>query len=106
MVKNDKSLEYGDIVLMKKGRKIYIKLLIIILGIYVAITLVNQQRTINEYTRTAKGIEIQIEEQEKTKQELTEKQEKVGSLEFIEETAREKLDMYLPNERVYLDRGN
>lgn len=91
---------------MKKARKLYIKLLIIIIGIYVAITLINQQKTLNEYSRTAKNIEVQIAEQEKTKQELTEKQEKVGSLEFIEETAREKSDMYLPNERVYLDRGN
>lgn len=91
---------------MKKVRKLYIKLLIIIIGIYVAITLINQQKTLNEYARTAKNIKTQIAEQEKTKQELTEKQEKVGSLEFVEETAREKSDMYLPNERVYLDRGN
>ena len=29
----------------------------------------------------------------------------VDSLDFIEETAREKLDMYYPNERVYVDTG-
>ena len=29
--------------------------------------------------------------------------ENVNSPEYIEEVAREKLDMYLPNERVYID---
>ncbi len=91
---------------MKKTGKIYIKLLILLIGIYVVITLINQQKTLNEYTRTSNNLEYQISEQEKNKKELTEKKEKVGSLEFIEDTAREKLDMYLPNERVYLDKGN
>ena len=46
------------------------------------------------------------EEQEKeTKEELTQKKEDVNSLEYIEQTAREKLDMYYPNERVYVDAG-
>jgi len=31
--------------------------------------------------------------------------ENVDSTEYIEEMAREKLDMYLPNERVYVDMG-
>ena len=26
--------------------------------------------------------------------------------EYIEEVAREKLDMYLPNEKVYIDKNN
>ena len=37
--------------------------------------------------------------------ELSNKKKNIDSLEFIEETAREKLDMYLPNEKVYLDKG-
>ncbi|MBQ3415796.1 MAG: septum formation initiator family protein [Clostridia bacterium] len=91
---------------MKKRKKIYIKILIILIGIYVVITLINQQKTLNEYKRTSKNLEYQIAEQEKKQKELNDKKEKVGSLEFIEDTAREKLDMYLPNERVYLDKGN
>ena len=39
------------------------------------------------------------------KEELANKKEEVNSLEFIEQTARERLDMYLPNERVYVDAG-
>ena len=29
--------------------------------------------------------------------------ESVSSIDYIEEVAREKLDMYLPNERIYVD---
>ena len=39
------------------------------------------------------------------RRELAKKKDDVNSLEFIEQTAREKLDMYYPNERVYVDKG-
>ena len=35
--------------------------------------------------------------------ELLEKKQNIDSTEFIEEIARDKLGMYLPNERVYID---
>ena len=38
-----------------------------------------------------------------TNSELQKTKENVNSTEYIEEVAREKLDMYLPNERVYID---
>ena len=34
---------------------------------------------------------------------LCNKKKNINSEEYIEEVAREKLDMYLPNERVYID---
>ena len=37
------------------------------------------------------------------KEELLVTQENVNSEEYIEKIAREKLDMYLPNETVYID---
>ena len=37
------------------------------------------------------------------KKELQKTKENVNSTEYIEEVAREKLVMYLPNERVYID---
>ena len=36
-------------------------------------------------------------------EELVSTKDNVNSKEFIEQMAREKLDMYLPNERVYID---
>ena len=44
-----------------------------------------------------------IEEAEEIKQELADTKEHLDSKEYIEDVAREKLDMYLPNEKVYID---
>ena len=90
---------------MKKNQKIYKKLLILAIIIYVIFTLVNQQKTLNQYSSNSKELTAQIEEQQEYKEELAKKKDNVTSLDYIEQTAREKLDMYYPNERVYVDRG-
>lgn len=87
---------------MKKTLK---KVFLIIIGIYVLITLINQQKTLNQYSKNEQELAEQIQQQEDIKQELAEKKDDVNSLDFIEQTAREKLDMYYPNERVYIDQG-
>ena len=48
---------------------------------------------------------MQIEEAKLKNSNLIAKKNSVTSKEFIEEIARDKLDMYLPNERVYIDIG-
>ena len=58
-----------------------------------------------QYTKNISELSDQIQEQKEYKEELAKKQEDVSSLEFIEQTAREKLDMYYPNEKVYIDNG-
>lgn len=90
---------------MKKNKKIYKKLLILGIAIYVIFTLVNQQKTLNQYNQDSIELASQIEEAKEYKEELTQNKEDVTSLDFIEQTAREKLDMYYPNERVYVDMG-
>jgi len=90
---------------MKKNNKIYKKLLILGIGIYVVFTLVNQQKTLNQNNKDNIELSSKIEEEKEYKEELTKKKDDVTSLDFIEQTAREKLDMYFPNERVYIDRG-
>ena len=90
---------------MKKNKKIYKNLLIIALIVYVLFTLISQQKTLNQYAKNKQEISKQIQEQQEYKDELAKKKEDVDSLEFIEQTAREKLDMYYPNERVYVDKG-
>lgn len=90
---------------MKKNKKIYKKLLILGIAIYVIFTLVNQQKTLNQYTEDGNELASQIEKQKEYKEELAKKKDDVTSLDYIEQTAREKLDMYYPNERVYVDRG-
>ena len=86
-------------------KKIYRNLIIIIVSIYVIFTLVSQQKTLNEYAENSKELSKQIEEQEQYKEELAKQKEEANSLEVIEQTARERLDMYYPNEKVYIDQG-
>lgn len=90
---------------MRKNKKIYKKLLILIVAIYAIFTLVNQQKTLNQYSQNSKELTTQIEEQKAYNEELAKEKENVNSEEFIEQMAREKLDMYYPNERVYVDKG-
>ena len=90
---------------MKKNKKIYIKLLIFIISLYAIFTLISQQNTLNQYSKNSQELSQKIEEEKQEQEELAKKKEDVNSLEFIEQTAREKLDMFYPNEKVYIDKG-
>ncbi len=57
------------------------------------------------YNSEIKNYETQIAKEKQTKESLIEIKENVNSPEYIEQVAREKLGMYLPNERVYIDIG-
>ena len=83
-----------------KTKKLYKKLLIIAIAFYVVFTLINQQTKLNEYSKLSEQYSKELQEEQEYKEELAKQKE-----EFIERTAREKLDMYLPNERVYIDVG-
>ena len=88
-----------------KKKKILKRLVILLIAIYVIFTLINQQKTLNQYSRNSEELNTQIAEAEEEKEELTNQKENVDSLEFIEKTARDMLDMYYPNERVYVNQG-
>ncbi|MCF0125203.1 MAG: septum formation initiator family protein [Clostridia bacterium] len=90
---------------MKIIKRNYKKLLALIVVGYTVYTIISQQKVLNQYNAQAVEITAQIEKEEKNKEELVKQKNEVNSLEFIEQTAREKLDMYYPNERVYLDSG-
>ena len=84
-------------------KKIYKKIIIAIFLIYFVVTLISQQKTLNQYQTETSTYSKQLETAKETNDELTKTKENVNSPEYIEEVAREKLDMYLPNERVYID---
>ena len=86
-------------------KKIYKKLIILAIAIYTIFTLINQQKTLNQYSKQSEELNKRIAEETANKEDLAKQKENVDSLEFIEEMAREKLDMYYPNERVYMDQG-
>ena len=88
-----------------KKKKMYKKLLIILVLGYLIFTLINQQKVLNQYSENSKQLASKIQEQEAYKEELSNEKENVNSKEFIEQMAREKLEMYYPNEKVYVDKG-
>lgn len=90
---------------MKKNKKILRNLLIIAIIAYIAFVFIDQQKTLNEYSKNTEELSQQIASEKATNEDLNEQKDNVNSLEFIEEMAREKLDMYYANERVYVDQG-
>lgn len=91
---------------MKKIKKPYKKLFILCVAIYVIYTFISQQKTINAYNREKEVYAKQISQEEQTNQNLNQVKENVNSTEYIENVAREKLGMYLPNEKIFYDIGN
>jgi len=85
-----------------KFKRLFKLILGSIIAIYVLCIFINQQKILNSYNKEQKYIAEKIQEQTEYKQELSLLKENVDSSEYIEDIAREKLDMYLPNEKVYI----
>ncbi|MCI8654961.1 MAG: hypothetical protein HFJ48_03685 [Clostridia bacterium] len=79
------------------------KLIFIVLIIYATITIINQQKTLNSYKATQEDLKEQIEEAKNYQEELNINKQNINSLEYVEKVARKKLNMYYPNERIYVD---
>lgn len=79
------------------------KVIVIAFLVYVAYVLYTQQTKLDSYAKDKKYYEDQIADLNEQKEELIVEKENVNSPEYIEDIAREKLDMYLPNEKVYVD---
>lgn len=90
---------------MKKFKRLAKLLLILMISIYAIFTFIAQQKTLDQYAKNCEELTSEIQEQKEYKEQLSKKKDDIESEEFIEETAREKLDMYLPNEKVYMDTG-
>ena len=85
-----------------KSHKIY-KLFIKMFIIYAIYTFVNQNVKLNSYKTEKSYYESQIASLNDKKASLEETKANMNTPEYIEKIAREKLDMYMPNERVYID---
>ena len=84
-------------------KKLYKNIIIVIAIIYFVITLISQQKTLNTYKSAEVSYKEQLEQAKELQSSLLATKSNVSSLDYIEEVAREKLDMYLPNERIYVD---
>lgn len=94
---------------MKKKEKtnnFFKKILYLAILVYVLYIFIGQQQTLNSYKKSQDYYAKQIKTQLAYQETLTQTKTNIGSKEYIEKVAREKLDMYLPNERVYIDKGN
>ncbi len=84
-------------------KKLLKYILIILILIYIVHIFITQQATLNSYATESKQYESQIESAKEEQEELNSTIQDLNSTEYIESEARKKLDMYLPNERVYID---
>lgn len=82
-------------------KKNYKKIFFIVIFIYVACIFINQQKTLNAYKANQEYYAAQIKQETEYKDTLIAMKDNINSPEYIEQIAREKLDMYLPNERIY-----
>lgn len=88
-----------------KNKKIYKRLLILVVIGYVSSIFISQQKTLNAYRNGQEYNAQKLIEEQKYNESLLAMQENINSSEYIEQIAREKLYMYLPNEKVYIDRS-
>lgn len=91
---------------MNKITKLLKKIIFIAISIYAIVTFCNQQKILNTYASNNETLNQQLSDANEYQGELTQIKENSDSEEYIEELAREKLDMYLPNERVYINNEN
>ena len=83
--------------------KLIKRILILLLVVYFISLLFSQQESLNSYAESKKYYNEEIIKEQENRAELNETQSSVDSIEYIEAVAREKLDMYLPNEKVFID---
>lgn len=87
---------------MKKNKLIK-KILLFGVFSYVCFIFVSQESDLSIYRRQRKEYESQIQEELNIKEELAIKKENISSDEYIEQLAREQLNLYMPNEKVFID---
>ncbi|MGO1469421.1 MAG: FtsB family cell division protein [Tissierella sp.] len=73
--------------------------------IYIISIVINQNKLKKELTLKEEAIENDIENLQEDIGDLNEEIEKRGTIEFLENTAREELGMVKPNEIIYIDKG-
>ncbi len=71
--------------------------------IYVAFTVFSQQSTIKESKRILENYNQDIKEQEEIALEIEEEKSKIGTDEYVEKVARDKLGMCKEDEKIFID---
>ena len=85
------------------NNKLVKRICLILLIIYVPIIFINQQKTLASYNSQKKYYNDRIVEAKNNNKLLKDEKSNLTSNDYIEKIAREKLDMYSENERVYIN---
>lgn len=72
-------------------------------AVYVVTTLITQQRLLDSNAALAEEYQDKITSAQQEQEQLKEELDNVGSDEYLERMAREKLGMVKSNERVFID---
>lgn len=78
-----------------RNKKILKVIIILIVLSYFIYVLIKQQTTLNSYQTEQDYVSSQIQDQQEYKNELADMEANINSDEYIEQIARDKLDMYL-----------
>ena len=78
-------------------------IIVIAFIIYAMTTIINQEQVLSSYKNQEEEVASQIEDAKDYQEELNISKENANSIEYIEQVAREKLNMYYPNEKIYVD---
>ena len=70
---------------------------------YILVTLISQQITLMDYNETRKLYSKQIQEEKLRNEQLIKIKSEITTSKYIEEVAREKLGLVMPNEIVFVD---
>ena len=78
-------------------------LLLIVLLIFLFSKFINQQSVLSQQDKDLKYYAQQKQQLKEEKQQLKNQLSKIDSEEYIESVAREKLNLFYPNEKLYVD---
>lgn len=87
----------------KVASKLLKTILITAIVIYTGLTVFKQEVAFNKYDNEIEKYERLIEEEQLKNEQLMSTKTKITSREYVEEIAREKLGLVMPNEIVFVD---
>ncbi len=85
------------------NNKVFKIVVVCIVIIYVGVTIYSQNVAISEKRRILENYNEDIKTQKKIAQEIEEEKKKVGTDEYFEKLARDKLGMCKTNEKIFVD---
>lgn len=88
----------------KRNRIRFRHIFIVFIIVYISMIVSNQNKVKEELSLKQKQVQMEIESLQEDIGELNREVEIKGSIEFIENTAREELGMVKPNEIIYIDK--